>query len=90
MTKEIGIALMVGLCILVLLIGIVKKKAELILNFTVRIVLGLAAIFFLNQFFLSQEIDIAVGINPISILTAGTLGTGGIALLYGIMAYRLL
>lgn len=90
MTKEIGIALMLGICILVLLIGIIKKKAELLLNFTVRIVLGLAAIFFLNQFFSSQEIDIVVGINPISVLTAGTLGTGGIALLYGIMAYRLL
>ena len=32
----------------------------------------------------------SVGLNPVSILTVGSLGTGGVALLYGIMFYNML
>lgn len=85
-----GIAVMIGICVLVLAIGILKKKTELVFSFILRVTVGVAAIFCVNYFLESRNIDIMVGINPISVLTVGTLGIGGFTLLYGIMAYRLL
>lgn len=90
MNKEIGSIAIVVICLLVVCVGLLKKRAEFLLTFLVRMVVGGIAIFFTNKFFASQEIDLMVGINPISILTVGILGTGGFALLYGIMIYRLL
>lgn len=90
MNKELGIAVIVGICVIVLVIGLLKKKMELVLAFMVRVVVGVTAIFFANRFLESQSINIMVGVNPVSVLTVGTLGIGGFALLYGIMAYRLL
>lgn len=90
MNKELGIAVILGICVIVLAIGFMKKKMELVLSFMVRIVVGVTAILFVNRFLESQNIDIMVGVNPISILTVGTLGIGGFTLLYGVMAYRLL
>lgn len=52
MSKETGIAVIVGICLLVLLIGIIKQKAELVVNFVVRMAVGAAAIVFCNQLFL--------------------------------------
>lgn len=90
MSKEIGMAVILVICLIVLAIGVIKKKTEVMFNFLVRIVVGVIAIFFVNRFLASQEISLMVGINPISVLTVGFLGVGGFTLLYGIMAYRLL
>ncbi|HCJ75264.1 pro-sigmaK processing inhibitor BofA family protein [Thermoguttaceae bacterium LCP21S3_D4] len=90
MSKETGIAVIVGICLLVLLIGIIKQKAELVVNFVVRMAVGAAAIVFCNQLFSKNGIDIMVGLNPWSLTTVGLLGAGGFTLLYGIMAYRLM
>ncbi|MEG1803073.1 MAG: pro-sigmaK processing inhibitor BofA family protein [Lachnospiraceae bacterium] len=79
-----------GVCVLVLVIGVLKQRAEFLLNFGVRGIVGLIAVYFLNHFLENQRILIAVGINPITALTIGTLGIGGVALLYGIMAYKTL
>lgn len=90
MSKETGIAVIVGICLLVLLIGIIKQKAEHVVNFVVRMAVGAAAIVFCNQLLLKNGIDIMVGLNPWSLTTVGLLGAGGFTLLYGIMAYRLM
>ena len=87
MSKETGIAVIVGICLLVLLIGIIKQKAEHVVNFVVRMA---AAIVFCNQLLSKNGIDIMVGLNPWSLTTVGLLGAGGFTLLYGIMAYRLM
>ena len=79
-----------GICILVLLIGILKQKAEIFLNFMVRIVVGFIGVYFLNAFLAQQGVDVAVGLNVVSALTLGTLGIGGFVLLYGIMFLQLL
>ena len=36
----------------------------------------------------SKEIEVHVGINPITVTASGVLGTPGVALLYGIAAYQ--
>lgn len=88
MNKEIGIAVILGICVLILLIGLLKRRAEFLLNFVVRVVVGVAAIYFTNQLFVSQGSSIAVGINPVSLVTIGLLGFGGYGLLYGIIIYQ--
>lgn len=88
MNKELGIIVIVAICLLVLLIGLLKRKAELVLNFAVRIVAGAVAVYFTNQLFQSQGSSIAVGMNPYSLLTMGFLGFGGYGLLYGVMIYK--
>ena len=90
MSKETGIAVIVGICLLVLLIGIIKQKAEYVVNFVVRMAVGATAIVFCNQLLSKNGIDIMVGLNPWSLTTVGLLGAGGFTLLYGIMAYRLM
>ena len=82
MDLKYGVLAVAGICVLVLLIGV--------LNFTVRIVVGFIGVYFLNAFLARQGIDVAVGLNVFSALTLGTLGMGGFALLYGIMFLQLL
>lgn len=90
MDTRIGMLVMVGICILVLAIGFLRKYAEVVLNFFVRAILGIMAIYVINIMLVKVGITGAVGINPITVLTAGSLGTGGIALLYGILFYSML
>jgi len=85
-----GVLAIVVICVVILIIGSVKQKSQLVLNFCVRIVLGMISIYFLNNFLETQNINMLVGINPISALTIGTLGISGFVLLYGIMLYKLM
>lgn len=55
-----------------------------IYRFFVRMVLGMALIFFFNQVFDNAGIDLSVGYNVVSIAATGTLGVPGVLLLYGI------
>ncbi len=80
----------VGICVVVLLIGFLRRKAELILNFLVRSVLGVMGIYLINTLLAQVGIAGAVGLNAISVLTVGSLGTGGLGLLYGILFYNML
>lgn len=74
----------------VLLIAAVKRKSQVLLNFLVRTVLGAICVIFTNDYLAAQGIALAVGLNPVSLLTLGTLGVGGFALLYGIVACKFL
>lgn len=67
-----------------------EKGIEIIVNFIVRAVIGVAVIFFVNQFLDSQKIPVAVGLNLLSFLTSGILGLPGVALLYGIVCWEIL
>lgn len=90
MDQYIGGFMIIASCIFVLLIGAFRGKKEWIINFILRAVVGTVAVFFLNGFLLSRGISIAIGINPITVLTSGTLGFPGILVLYGINIYKLL
>lgn len=90
MDTRMSMLVVAGICAVVLAIGFLRSKAEMLLNFLVRTVLGIMAIFLVNMLLAGAGIEGAVGINPISVLTVGSLGTGGLALLYGILFYNML
>ena len=64
-----------------------KKGAELALNFMLRLVFGMIAIFLINGYLQEKGLDACVGINALSALTSGFLGLPGVALLYGVRVY---
>ncbi len=90
MEQKSAFMIMTGICVLVLLIGFLKRKAAILLNIIVRIIVGCAAIIFFNDILQKQGIPVSAGINPLNLLTLGSLGTGGFALIYGILFYSLL
>lgn len=65
-----------------------KERSGILINFIVRAVLGIGLIFFVNEYLSYKQIEIAVGINPVSVLASGFLGVPGVALLYGILVYQ--
>ncbi len=90
MTTNIALIAIIIACVLILGISLVKNKIEIMLNFVLRIVVCAIAIYFVNEFLLTRNIEVAVGLNPVTLLTAGTLGFPGVALLYGILLYKFL
>ncbi|HCT89834.1 MAG TPA: Pro-sigmaK processing inhibitor BofA [Lachnospiraceae bacterium] len=65
-----------------------EKQSYVAVNFFVRAILGFAMIFFINKFLASNDISLSVGLNPVTFVTSGVLGTPGVALLYGITFYQ--
>lgn len=63
---------------------------EYFLTFMIRVILGAAAILILNRVLGKAGIDLWVGMNPLSFVTAGILGIPGVALLYGIAGCKFL
>ena len=63
---------------------------SVVVHFFVRAAIGMALIFFINQYVIPSDSSINVGLNAVSFLTSGTLGIPGVGLLYGIMCYRIL
>ena len=67
-----------------------NKFTSAVINFFIRTIVGMALIFFINQFVLPSDSSINVGLNAVSFLTSGSLGIPGVCLLYGIMCYNIL
>ena len=67
-----------------------KKIISAAVQFFIRAVVGMALIFFINQYVIPPDSSINVGLNAVSFLTSGTLGIPGVGLLYGIMCYQIL
>ncbi len=67
-----------------------NKALSAVVKFFVRAVVGMALIFFINQYVLPPDSSINVGMNAVSFLTSGSLGIPGVGLLYGIMWYQIL
>ena len=67
-----------------------EKLIRAAVNFFVRSVIGIALIFFVNEFLSLQGIPVSVGMNPGTVLTSGILGVPGVARLYGIGFYGIL
>lgn len=85
-----GMVAILGVCLLVLMIGAMGKKVEWLVNFILRAVMGAVGIYFINLLLTFQEIDVSVGINPVTVLTSGFLGFPGLAVLYGIRFFEIL
>lgn len=85
-----GMAAIMGVCVIVLLIGAMGRKVEWLVNFILRAVMGTVGIYFLNYLLAAQNISMAVGINPLTVLTSGFLGFPGLIVLYGIHFFKIL
>ena len=85
-----GMLAILGVCLIVLIIGAMGRKIEWLVNFILRAVMGTIGIYCINYLLASRQIPIAVGINPITVLTSGILGFPGIAVLYGIHFFKIL
>ena len=85
-----GMLAILAVCAVVLIIGAMGRKVEWLVNFILRAVMGTIGIYFLNYLFALRHIAIAVGINPLTILTSGFLGFPGVMVLYGIHFFKML
>ena len=90
MEKYLGTLLIVAACTVVLLIGVLRKKSEWLLNFILRGILGTIAIYFINIAITNMGFETNVGINIVTVLSSGFLGMPGVLALYGIGLYQLI
>lgn len=90
MNDYMGVMMITAACMLVLLISAFRRRKEWLINIIFRAVIGTAAIFFINGFAVSQGIFIAIGVNPLTVLTTGILGFPGLIMLYAINLYKFL
>lgn len=88
MDLKMSMQILAGVCGLVLLISVMKKKAQFFLNFLLRAGVGAVLSMWLNSILASQGITVSVGLNFWSLLTSGSLGIPGVALLFAISALQ--
>lgn len=90
MENYVGAVIIIGMCVIVLAIVAFRRRAEFFINFLLRGVIGTLAMYCANMLLAGSGLAIAVGINPVTILTSSILGFPGVLLLYGINFYKLL
>lgn len=90
MQAQQGIIWLAVACLIVLLIAGWQKKKEIFKNFVIRLAIGVMMITALNIWFTETNVNITVGINPVSIAAIGTLGVPGVVMLYGIAGCKYL
>lgn len=76
-----------GICLIIFLLSLIQNKKEALMNFILRALFGVLAIYFLNKLFYhfgiqSDGICLRAGINLSTILISGVLGLPGILLIY--------
>ncbi|MGN6711344.1 SigmaK-factor processing regulatory protein BofA [Anaerocolumna jejuensis DSM 15929] len=86
-TKWYFLAAILAVCVFLLIIGFLKSRYDLVVNFILRICLGLLGIYLLNTILASSHITLGVGVNSLNALVVGLLGMPGFLLLYGTAAY---
>ena len=82
--------IIIGMLVVVIFIGAIRRRAEWVINFLLRMVMGTIGIYFINYVLAYYGLAFDVAINPFSILTSGFLGIPGLAVLYGINFYKFL
>ncbi len=90
MEQGTGLLIIAASCGVVLLIGVMRRRLEWLLNVVMRSILGTVAMYFVNSALASLGISLGVGINAVTVLTSGVLGLPGLVALYGLGVYKLL
>ncbi len=85
-----GAFVIIAVCLIVLAIGAMGRKVEWLVNFILRAVMGTVGIYAINYMLAGRQLQVAVGINPFTVLTSGILGFPGVAVLYGIHFFKIL
>lgn len=86
----LSMEILAGVCGLVLLILLLKKRKQLFLQFFLRAGICTIAILWVNKILLQQGIAVSVGLNLMTLLTSASLGFPGVALLFAILAIEIL
>lgn len=63
---------------------------DLILNFLLRVVMGVIGIYACNSLLSSFGLGIYIGINLLNLLTIGILGISGFGLVFSVAAFAIL
>lgn len=63
---------------------------DLVLNFLLRVVMGVIGIYVCNNLLSGFGVEIYLGINLLNLLTIGTLGISGFGLVFAIAAFSVL
>lgn len=79
-----GICFIIFMCLLVLMIVFFRNKLASIIRFLTRGAVGGFLIYGVNNLLLTYGIPLAVGINPLTVLTGAILGIPGVCLLYAV------
>lgn len=86
-TKWYFLAAILAVCVFLLIVGFLKQRFDLIVNFILRMCVGLLGIYLLNTILVSSHIVLGVGTNSLNALVVGLLGLPGFMLLYGTAVY---
>ncbi|MDD6657926.1 MAG: pro-sigmaK processing inhibitor BofA family protein [Lachnospiraceae bacterium] len=84
-TEGYSMLALLAVLVLVLTIGVLKRKAAFLIGFIVRMTCGVAMILVVNSILSYYEISTLVGVNAISLLTSAILGIPGVCVLYAIL-----
>lgn len=90
MDRYTGIFFIVGILAAVLLIGIFRNRAEIILNFVLRGISGMLIAYFFNFFLARFMPGVEIGYSFATFLTSAILGFPGVAMILGINFYMTL
>ncbi len=82
-----GFIAIVIVCLVVLLLGNLRKKSNALLMFVQRGIVGFVAIFGMNRMFTALAIPLFVGINIWTLLTCAILGIPGVCALFCISLF---
>ena len=90
MNHNLGMIAIVIICVALVLLAAIKRKAEWLLNLVMRSILGTLAIYFINGGLSVLGYSLGIGLNAITVLTSVILGIPGLLALYGIGIYQML
>lgn len=85
-----GIWWITGILGIVLMMGLLRNKAEWVINFVLRGIMGMLEIYFLNMILAMSTFGVSIGYNLYTFLVSGIMGLPGVALMYGIHFYMML
>ncbi len=86
MESKIFIVIII-VCLILLAIGLIKKRMDLLVNFGLRVFAGLVGIYIVNMLLDGLGLTLGVGTNGLTALTIGSLGIPGFLLVYGVALY---
>ncbi|GAA4654770.1 hypothetical protein GCM10023142_19080 [Anaerocolumna aminovalerica] len=86
MESKIFIVIII-ICLILLAIGLIKRRMDLLVNFGLRVFAGLVGIYIVNMILDGLGLALGVGTNGLTALTIGSLGIPGFLLVYGVALY---
>lgn len=74
-------------CIIFIVVCLIRRRPDLIVDFGLRASVGTAGIYLLDLILKSRGYNINVGVNGVTVMANGLLGLPGFILLYGLAIY---